>query len=62
MKETQVLSSDFRFIGGGRVIASVIVIVSVAGNRAGEVFLGGHEEGGDGSRLVPLSASEAGSA
>ena len=30
MKETQVLSSDFRFIGGG------------------------HEEGGDGSRLVPV--------
>jgi len=26
------------------------------------VFLGGHEEGGDGSGLVPLGASEAGSA
>ncbi len=26
------------------------------------MFLGGHEEGGNGSRLVPLNASEAGSA
>ena len=26
------------------------------------MFLGGHEEGGDGSGLVPLGASEAGSA
>ncbi len=31
-------------------------------DRAWEVFLGGHEEGGDGSRLVPVSASEASSA
>jgi hypothetical protein len=41
---------------------SVIVIVSVAGDRTREVFLGGHEEGGDGSRLVPVSVSEAGAA
>jgi hypothetical protein len=35
--------SIIRFIGG----ISVIVIVSVTGDRAGEVFLDGHEEGGD---------------
>ena len=51
-----------RFIGGSSVIVSVIHIVSVAGDRAGEVFLGGHEEDGDGNRLVSLSASESGSA
>jgi hypothetical protein len=51
-----------QFIGNGSIIVSVIVIVSVAGDRAREVFLGGHEEGGDGSRFVPRSASEAGSA
>ena len=51
-----------RFIGGSSVIVSVIVIVSVAGDRAGKVFLCGHEEGGDGSRLVPLSDNEAGAA
>jgi hypothetical protein len=41
--------------------ARAIVIISVAGDRAGEVFLGGHEEGCDGIWLVPLSVSDAGS-
>jgi hypothetical protein len=39
--------SIIRFIGGSSVIVCVIVIVSVTGDRAGEVFLDGHEEGGD---------------
>ena len=39
--------SIIRFIGGGRVIVGVIVIVSDTGDRAGEVLMGGHEEGGD---------------
>ncbi len=38
----------------------IVVGVSVTRNRAWEVFLVGHEEGGDGSRLVPVSAREAG--
>ena len=36
-----------RVIGGGNVIVRVIVIVCVTGDRAGEVFLGGHEGGGN---------------
>jgi hypothetical protein len=39
--------SIIRFIGGSIGIVCVIVIVSVTGDRAGEVFLGGHEEGCD---------------
>jgi hypothetical protein len=39
--------SIIRFIGGGSVIVGIIVIVGVTGNRAGEVFLGGHDESGD---------------
>jgi hypothetical protein len=39
--------SIIRFIGGGSVIVGVFVIVSVTGDRAGEVFLGGHQEDGD---------------
>jgi hypothetical protein len=39
--------SIIRFIGGGSVIVGVIVIVDVTGDRAGEVFVGGHEEGCD---------------
>jgi hypothetical protein len=54
--------SIIQFIGGGSVIVGIIVIVSVTGDRAGEVFLVGHEEGGDRSGLVPLGSSEAGSA
>ena len=52
-------------IGGGSVIVSVTttsVIVSVTRDQAGDVFLGVHEEGGDGNRLVPVSPSESGSA
>jgi hypothetical protein len=58
-KEKKYPGAIIRVIGGGSVIVSVFVIVSVTGDR-GEVFLGGHEEGG--GRLVPLGASEAGSA
>ena len=39
--------SILRFIGGSSVIVGVIVIVSDTGDRAGEVLMGGHEEGGD---------------
>jgi hypothetical protein len=39
--------SIIRFIGGSSVIVGVIVIVGVTGDRAGEVFLVGHEEDGD---------------
>jgi hypothetical protein len=39
--------SIIRFIGGSSVIVGVIVIVGVTEDQAGEVFLGGHEEGGD---------------
>jgi hypothetical protein len=52
-------NSIILFIGCCIVIVSVIGIVCVTGDRAGEVFLGGHEEGSDGSGLVPLSTSEA---
>jgi hypothetical protein len=39
--------SIIRFIGGGNVVVGVSVIIGVTGDRAGEVFLGGHEEGGE---------------
>jgi hypothetical protein len=51
-----------RFIGEDSVIVSVIVIVSVAGHRGGEVFLGGHEVGCDGNKFVSLSVSQSASA
>ena len=46
-KDEKYSSSVIRFIGGGDVIVGVIVIVGVTRDRAGEVFLGGHEEGSD---------------
>ena len=39
--------SIIQFTDCGSVIVGVVVIVCVTGDRAGEVFLGGHEEGGD---------------
>ena len=46
-KNQKYLSSVILFIGSGDVIVSVIVIVCVTGDRSGEGFLGGHEEGCD---------------
>jgi hypothetical protein len=43
----KILNSIIRFIGGGSVIVCVTVIIGVTGDQSGEVFLGGHEEGGD---------------